>query len=137
MWEFIPLFFKGVCSLFCSREPIPFFLFIFLYMLWFAGFPVLFHLIYKFLTFDIKKTTSLVHVVLHYMTDFKTRSSQIYLWKALLIKQNSKMKNVVGRIWHNIHDKNNRERKRHRWPFGRQCNQRLSIWTLISQKKMC
>ena len=32
------------------------------------------------------KTTMIVHIILHYMTNFKTRSSQIYLWKALFIK---------------------------------------------------
>jgi len=36
------------------------------------------------------------YMLYYYMANFKTGSSQIYLWKALFIKQNSKMVSVDG-----------------------------------------
>jgi len=73
----------------------------------------------------VYETTSTIHVVLHHMTDIKNGSFEIYLWKNLLIKQNSKMKDVVSRVGHNIYDKENHERKHYRWSFRRQCNRGL------------
>jgi hypothetical protein len=51
------------------------------------------------------KMAQAVYVVLHDLVDRKTGSAQIHMWKALLVKLNSKMTSVVKRIRHCLYDK--------------------------------